>query len=138
TRPSAARRATRHASAARSSCAPSRLGLCHLAVLTPPWSRHLLGLPVDVLPDIRRLGERLIAHRAGLGGDLLGPPGADRVHLLATHHPVRLQLRLEGGDAVLLGGDEVGARGAGGAVEAAGVGPRGGPPAPRWAVSAGP
>ena len=41
TRPCAARRATRHASAARSSCAPSRVGLCHLAMLTTSRSRHL-------------------------------------------------------------------------------------------------
>ena len=44
-RRSAARRATRHASAARSSGTPSRFGLCRLAGLTnprgKPWSLHL-------------------------------------------------------------------------------------------------
>src|SRR5262249_25320444 len=59
TRLCAARRAPRHASAARSSCAPSRFGLVHLAVLTTPRPRHSLAFRLQhgqegLLRDLHR------------------------------------------------------------------------------------
>ena len=62
-----------HASAARPSCAPSRFGLCHLAVLTPPRSRHLSPLRLeereeDDVADRRRVGEE---HRQPVDPDPL-------------------------------------------------------------------
>ncbi len=79
---------------------------------------HQQVLRVDVLPDARAgSGMRLVADLAGLGGDLLGPPRADLVHLGAGEDAVRLEPLLEARDAVLLPGDEVRAGGAGVAVE---------------------